>query len=101
MRAILLAVAAVAATVSVQADAREATDLYNKSCIACHANGAAGAPKTGDEAAWKPRLEKGMDTLLLNVKNGIGVMPAKGMCMDCSDEEFKSLIELMVAPKTK
>ena len=74
-------------------------DRYQKSCYACHAFGANNAPKTHVEADWAPRMEKGMDTLLAHVKNGFNTMPAKGLCFDCSDEEFKALIEFMAAPK--
>ena len=30
-------------------------ELYNKQCMACHANGLLNAPKYGDAAAWAPR----------------------------------------------
>jgi cytochrome c5 len=70
-------------------------DKYNKSCAACHASGAAGAPKTGDVAAWAPRMEKGMDVLVASVGNGLNAMPPKGMCYDCSDAEYQALIEHM------
>lgn len=72
-------------------------DRYAKTCALCHGNGAAGAPKTGSAEQWAPRMEKGMDTLVKNAKNGINAMPPKGMCFDCSDAEFKALIEYMVA----
>lgn len=82
-----------------QADALE--DRYNRTCAVCHASGAAGAPRTGDVDAWNKRLEeKGMETLVANAKNGIKAMPPKGMCFDCSDEDFKALIELMAKPKS-
>ena len=99
MKKVILAVSAAALLFSASASARDAQELYNKSCIACHASGAAGAPKTGDKAAWAPRLAKGMDTLLKNAKNGFNAMPPKGMCMDCTDDEFKALIQLMSAAK--
>ena len=83
--------------VSWQTQARDAATLYNQSCIACHASGAAGAPKKGDVAAWQPRLAKGMDTLLKHTKEGIKAMPPKGMCMDCTDAEFTALIKYMSA----
>lgn len=70
-------------------------DQYNASCTFCHSTGAAGAPKTGDKAAWAPRLEKGMETLVQNVVNGYNGMPPKGMCNDCSAEDFQALIEYM------
>ena len=74
------------------------TDKYNKTCAVCHASGAANAPKTGDAAAWEPRLAKGMDAMVQSVANGLNAMPPKGMCFDCSDEDYKALIEYMAAP---
>jgi cytochrome c5 len=70
-------------------------DKYAKSCQVCHANGAANAPKTGDAAAWEPRMAKGMDVLVASVANGLNAMPPKGMCFDCSDDDYKALIEYM------
>lgn len=70
---------------------------YNMSCMACHASGAAGAPMLGDEAAWNERLEKGMDAVMANVMNGVNAMPARGLCMSCSDEDLHALVEYMVA----
>ena len=54
-----------------------------------------GAPKVGDAAAWAPRLAKGNDVLLKHVVEGFNAMPPKGTCMDCTDEDFKKLIEKM------
>lgn len=68
---------------------------YDKSCKLCHDGGLMGAPKTGDVAAWAPRLEKGNEALLKNIKNGINAMPPKGTCADCTDEEFLKLVEKM------
>ena len=73
-------------------------DKYNKSCAVCHASGAANAPKTGDAAAWEPRMAKGMDTLVQSVQNGLNAMPPKGMCFDCSDEDYQAMITYMAAP---
>lgn len=99
MREIAIAAGLILAAVG-SVHAREAATLYNQSCIACHASGAAGAPRTGDAATWKARLdEKGMDKLVANARDGINAMPPKGMCMDCTDEEFKSLIEYMSVAK--
>lgn len=80
-----------------QADpaARDINALYSRTCAVCHVSGAAGAPKTGDAMAWQPRLAKGMDVLVNSVRNGMGAMPPRGVCMDCSDAEYQALIELM------
>jgi len=72
---------------------------YNKSCIACHSSGAAGAPKAFNAEAWAPRLEKGMDALLKSTMNGLNAMPPKGLCFDCSEADFKALINYMSTPK--
>lgn len=72
---------------------------FDKACTFCHATGAAGAPKVGDAAAWKPRLAKGEAALLQSVKNGLNAMPAKGMCNDCTDAEYKALIQYISTGK--
>ena len=75
---------------------RSGEDVYAGSCAACHDTGAAGAPKVGDIAAWTPRIDKGLETLFSNALNGINAMPAKGMCMSCSDDEIKDAVTHMV-----
>jgi len=52
--------------------------VYKLSCAACHAAGAAGAPKTGDRAAWGPRIKQGFDVLSKHAIDGFKAMPAKG-----------------------
>lgn len=83
-----------AATAS--AGPRAGAEVYNSFCMACHATGAAGAPKVGDKAAWQPRFAQGMDTLLSNAVNGLRAMPPKGTCGDCSDDELKGAIAHML-----
>jgi len=72
-------------------------EIYNGSCMACHATGAAGAPKLGDAAVWAPRIATGIDAMLAVAIKGKGAMPPKGLCMACSDEELKGAIEYMVS----
>ena len=70
-------------------------EIYQRSCRSCHTVAATGAPLTGDGAAWRPRLDKGMSTLLDNVINGFAGMPPFGLCMDCDVEQFEALIQFM------
>jgi cytochrome c5 len=70
-------------------------DLYNQSCATCHAAGVLGAPKSGDKAAWAPRLKQGMPTLVSHTKNGFKNMPARGLCDSCTDADYMALIKLM------
>jgi cytochrome c5 len=67
---------------------------YQTSCNVCHASGMAGAPKFDDNAEWAKRLaDKGLETLVANAINGINAMPARGMCMTCSDDNIAELVE--------
>jgi len=77
------------------ADTFDVAEQYAKTCAVCHNSGVAGAPKKGDSKAWTQRLTKGNDTLLKNVTQGIGAMPAKGLCTDCNADQFMALIEYM------
>jgi cytochrome c5 len=52
--------------------------VYQAACTACHSVGAAGAPKTGDAAAWAPRIKTGYDALLNSALKGKGAMGAQG-----------------------
>jgi cytochrome c5 len=61
--------------------------------------GVAGAPKAFDAAAWAPRLATGMDALVASVTNGKNAMPPRGLCMDCTADQYKLLINYMSTPK--
>jgi cytochrome c5 len=78
---------------------RSGDDVYKAACAACHDAGIAGAPKTGDVAAWADRLAKGNDVLYDSGVNGLAGtgMIAKGGCMDCSDEEIIAAVDFMIA----
>lgn len=52
--------------------------VYQAQCAACHASGAAGAPKFGDAAAWGPRIGQGYEALLTSALKGKGAMGAQG-----------------------
>jgi cytochrome c5 len=52
--------------------------VYAAQCSACHASGAAGAPKLGDAAAWGPRVGAGYEALLASAIKGKGNMGAQG-----------------------
>jgi len=73
--------------------------VYKKSCLGCHATGAANAPKLADAAAWAPRIAKGMDALYTSAKNGVPgtAMMAKGTCAACSDDELNAAVDYMVS----
>lgn len=80
---------------------RSGEEVYNGVCMACHLTGASNAPLFGNVEQWAPRIATGMDALYASVFNGIEVdgvlvMPAKGLCLDCSDEEIEATVDYMV-----
>jgi cytochrome c5 len=72
--------------------------VFKKHCFACHMTGAANAPKVGDAQAWAPRIDKGMDALVMSALNGVPntAMPPKGTCGSCSEQELQAAIDFMI-----
>ena len=91
--------AAPAAAAGAAADAGppDGKKIYDTVCMACHATGAAGAPKFGDKAAWAPRIKTGNDALYTSALKGKNQMPAKGGNPALSDAAVKAAVDYMVA----
>ncbi len=53
-------------------------EVYKAQCSACHATGAAGAPKFQDAAAWGPRNATGFDAMLNSALKGKNAMGPQG-----------------------
>jgi cytochrome c5 len=75
-------------------------ETYKQVCATCHTPGIAGAPKSGDKAAWAPRIAQGKDTLYKHAIEGFqgpgGVMPAKGGRTDLTDDLMRQAVDYMV-----
>lgn len=71
---------------------RDGETVYTSVCAACHSTGVAGAPKTGDNAAWAPRIAKGLDAIVTTAIDGIGAMPARGGNPNLSDDEVRRAV---------
>ena len=68
--------------------------VFQAQCSACHATGAAGAPKFGDAAAWGPRVKQGVEALLNSALKGKGAMGPQGGG-DFSDFEIHRAVVYM------
>jgi cytochrome c5 len=79
------------------APVRSGEAVYSSVCFACHATGAAGAPKVGDKSEWLPRIAQGDATLLQHALLGYKAMPPHGGCAACSDAEIKAAVGYMTA----
>jgi cytochrome c5 len=71
--------------------------VYDTACVACHGAGVAGAPKTGDKAAWAARIAQGSSVLYDHAIKGFKGMPAKGGASTLSDDEIKAAVDVQVA----
>ena len=79
------------------ATAADGKSTYDKTCMACHSTGAAGAPKLGDKAAWAPRLKQGIAALHASALKGKGAMPPKGGNTGLPDDAVKAAVDYMAA----
>lgn len=72
-------------------------EIYDQLCASCHASGIAGAPKTGDQGNWAPRIAQGVDTLVKHAIDGYhgpdgNFMPPKGGNPALSDEQVTNAV---------
>lgn len=82
---------------AVAAGPRTGKQIYDAACVACHAAGVLGAPKSQVAAEWQPRLdEKGFDQVWKNAVMGINAMPAMGACGDCTEDDIKTAVNYMI-----
>lgn len=77
--------------------AADGKKTYDAVCAICHAPGVAGAPKTGDKAAWKPRIAQGKDMLYTNAIKGKNLMPPKGGAASLPDADIKAAVDYLVS----
>ena len=68
--------------------------VFKTQCAACHATGAAGAPKLADAAAWADRIKTGFDTLVHSALKGKGAMAPQGGG-DFNDTEIARAVAYM------
>jgi len=86
----------VASAESTETSERSGEEIYNSKCAGCHNSGIMGAPKYAALADWSSRIDLGLDKLTASAIAGKGGMPARGTCMDCSDNEIKVTVQYML-----
>ncbi len=69
--------------------------VYNQVCKTCHESGLAGAPKTGDKAAWAKVIAQGLAPTVDHAVKGIRAMPAKGGNPDFENVEVERAVVFM------
>lgn len=76
--------------------AKTGKKVYQSYCATCHATGAAGAPKIGDNVEWKKRLAIGKNLVYARAIQGFNSMPPKGTCTGCSDAAIKAAVDYLI-----
>ena len=95
----VIVLAASVPVIAVAADpcpARTGKQVYDEACAKCHATGAQGAPRVGDNKAWQARASRGLTSLNQTVLKGIRNMPPHGARLDLTDLELRRGITYMV-----
>lgn len=69
--------------------------VYKSICFACHATGAANAPKFGDAKMWAPLIKEGQAVLTAHAWVGVRGMPPKGGNPNLSLEDFSKAVAFM------
>lgn len=82
-------------------DLEKGAQIYNSVCKVCHAQGINGAPVYGNTKMWSKRTDKGLDALVQNASNGVGLMPAKGGRTELTDDDIRAAIKYMLAALEK
>lgn len=71
-------------------------EVYENTCIACHAQAINGAPILGNKKMWAKRIGQGEETLINHAINGFSLMPAKGGNVSLSDEDVAAAVHYMI-----
>jgi len=101
--AFLLSASALSADVDTAAAAAPGTSavlsgkqVVDAVCAKCHATGANGAPKIGDQKNWSKRASQGLTSLTQHALEGIRRMPAHGGNPNLTDADISRAITYMV-----
>ncbi len=74
----------------------DASILYRFVCAGCHDSGAYRAPRPSVAAEWAPIQAKPRTDVYQHVIDGLGAMPARGMCHFCNDEQLRRTTDFML-----
>jgi len=75
---------------------RSGKDVVDAVCAGCHASGANGAPRIGDQKAWGKRASQGLTSLTQHALTGMRNMPSHGGKLDLTDLEIGRAVAYMV-----
>ena len=93
-RVIILAGTVAVLILSGNVAAADGKAIFEKTCAGCHK---VMNPKTGDKAAWAPRIAQGVDAMTASVMTGKAPMPPKGGNASATEEEIRAAVEYIIS----
>jgi cytochrome c5 len=69
--------------------------IVRHTCVLCHGSGVGGAPRIGDDRAWRKRAERGLEALVRTASEGKGAMPVRGGVPELTDAELRAVVAYM------
>lgn len=80
---------------------KEGWTVFNRTCTVCHWPGVGGAPRIGDNNAWKARIDSGRTALYRHAINGwTGSsgkrMPARGGNWNLTDDQVRAAVDYII-----
>lgn len=87
-----------------EGDRQAGKKIFYQFCAACHHSSPViqvHAPLINDKKIWQIKSQMGMSSLLKLTTDGIGAMPARGGCFECSDEQLRKTIQYMLDQSLK
>lgn len=97
MRDLTVAALLLVSASAMPAFAADGEAVYSSVCRKCHRTGIDDAPKTGDRAAWAPRVALGREALVKSVIDGKGAMDPRGGKAELTDEEIRAAVDYLLA----
>jgi cytochrome c5 len=80
-------------------DPQAGRKIFMEFCTNCHGKQPVidlNAPRIDNKKAWHVLEKLGIETLLNITANGIGAMPARGGCFECSDEQLRQTLQYIL-----
>ncbi|NHZ87798.1 c-type cytochrome [Massilia sp. CCM 8733] len=75
--------------------------VYDESCMVCHATGVANAPRPSDRPAWDARNKQGFDVLVRHAIDGFRSHPPKGGMPALSGDQVRDAVFYMSSGRAK
>jgi cytochrome c5 len=70
--------------------------IYEMACAGCHDNGAYNSPVLGNSSQWEQIIKQPLSLTYKHTIEGNNLMPPRGYCNICSDEQLKRAVNYML-----